>query len=317
MTEAEQLAARSVGFDSALRPKWPSCCIRSPGANRCRRRWPPTRLKARRHSGLAGVLPPSDVQLCNQSPSPAVATWRWPRTKHAGFNMALRTLAFHPANLPPARRPRFLRLPCPAYAQQPAGSKPAAAAPPGKSPAQPHPPRRPPARTALARVVLLTAEQRSDQNCAAPARRHQPRRRAETPPAPAEPEPEPAYLREAAVRRPAAARRQPAFRPGAAMANAAPEPAPMPEPRPANAAAMTPPAAAEHPPWKNPPRRRASKSRPRRLPLHLSPRRRSPASRLLTTDAAPLFSGNWGRTDCRFPARALAPKKSCWRKTPS
>lgn len=130
-------------------------------------------------------------------------------------------------------------------------------------------------------------------------------RRAETPPAPAEPEPEPAYLREAPPWEdlPPPEGSLP-HRPGAAMANAAPEPAPMPEPRPApTLPPMTPPAAADTPPWEEsapaprqpePPAPLAQAAEPAAPPPAAAPVAPAPVSAPADADAAPLFSGNWG-----------------------
>ena len=303
MTEAEQLAARSIGFDSALH-EMAQLLYQITLAQTV-----PAALAADEPErdailALAGVLPPSDVQLYYQIAITGRRDLALAPDEHAGFNMALlRMLAFHPANLP-ASAPAPVSAAAVPPSSAPA-AHPAAAAPPA-SPASPaSPAASAPASasqdSAGARGVLaklLSKRSGQGERASAPPPPAAPRR-AETPPAPAEPEPEPAYLREAPPWEdlPPPEGSLP-HRPGAAMANAAPEPAPMPEPRPApTLPPMTPPAAADTPPWEEsapaprqpePPAPLAQAAEP------AAPPPVAPASTPADTDAAPLFSGNWG-----------------------
>jgi len=300
MTEAEQLAARSIGFDSALH-EMAQLLYQITLAQTV-----PAALAADEPErdailALAGVLPPSDVQLYYQIAITGRRDLALAPDEHAGFNMALlRMLAFHPANLPasapapvsaaavpPSSPPAAHPAPAapPASPASPAASAPASASQDGAG-----------ARGVLAK--LLSKRSGQGERASAPPPPAAPRR-AETPPAPAEPEPEPAYLREAPPWEdlPPPEGSLP-HRPGAAMANAAPEPAPMPEPRPApTLPPMTPPAAADTPPWEEsapaprqpePPAPLAQAAEP------AAPPPVAPASTPADTDAAPLFSGNWG-----------------------
>lgn len=297
MAEAEQLAARSIGFDSALH-EMAQLLYQITLAQTV-----PAALAADEPErdailALAGVLPPSDVQLYYQIAITGRRDLALAPDEHAGFNMALlRMLAFHPANLPAS-------APAPVSAaavppSSPPAAHPAAAAPPA-SPAASAPASASQDSAGARGVLAKLLSKRSGQGerASAPPPPAAPRR-AETPPAPAEPEPEPAYLREAPPWEdlPPPEGSLP-HRPGAAMANAAPEPAPMPEPRPApTLPPMTPPAAADTPPWEEsapaprqpePPAPLAQAAEP------AAPPPVAPASTPADTDAAPLFSGNWG-----------------------
>lgn len=301
MTEAEQLAARSIGFDSALH-EMAQLLYQITLAQTV-----PAALAADEPErdailALAGVLPPSDVQLYYQIAITGRRDLALAPDEHAGFNMALlRMLAFHPANLP-ASAPAPVSaaaVPPSAAPSSPPAAQPAAAAPPA-SPAASAPASASQDSAGARGVLAKLLSKRSGQGerASAPPPPAAPRR-AETPPAPAEPEPEPAYLREAPPWEdlPPPEGSLP-HRPGAAMANAAPEPAPMPEPRPApTLPPMTPPAAADTPPWEEsapaprqpePPAPLAQAAEP------AAPPPVAPASTPADTDAAPLFSGNWG-----------------------
>ena len=300
MTEAEQLAARSIGFDSALH-EMAQLLYQITLAQTV-----PAALAADEPErdailALAGVLPPSDVQLYYQIAITGRRDLALAPDEHAGFNMALlRMLAFHPANLPAsAPAPVSAAAVPPSAAPSAPAAKPAAAAPPA-SPAASAPASASQDSAGARGVLAKLLSKRSGQGerASAPPPPAAPRR-AETPPAPAEPEPEPAYLREAPPWEdlPPPEGSLP-HRPGAAMANAAPEPAPMPEPRPApTLPPMTPPAAADTPPWEEsapaprqpePPAPLAQAAEP------AAPPPVAPASTPADTDAAPLFSGNWG-----------------------
>lgn len=310
MTEAEQLAARSIGFDSALH-EMAQLLYQITLAQTV-----PAALAADEPErdailALAGVLPPSDVQLYYQIAITGRRDLALAPDEHAGFNMALlRMLAFHPANLP-ASAPAPVSaaaVPPSAAPSSPPAAQPAAAAPPA-SPASPaaSAPASASQDSAGARGVLaklLSKRSGQGERASAPPPPAAPRR-AETPPAPAEPEPEPAYLREAPPWEdlPPPEGSLP-HRPGAAMANAAPEPAPMPEPRPApTLPPMTPPAAADTPPWEEsapaprqpePPAPLAQAAEPAAPPPAAAPVAPAPVSAPADADAAPLFSGNWG-----------------------
>ena len=149
MAEAEQLAARSIGFDSALHEMAQllyqiSLTQTVPAA------LAPDEPERDAIVALAELLPPADVQLYYQIAITGRRDLALAPDEHAGFNMTLlRMLAFHPANLPASPTP-------PAGGHAPvalpaaAPASPAAPSPAPHSDASPAPAARPPASPASA-----------------------------------------------------------------------------------------------------------------------------------------------------------------------
>lgn len=175
MAEAEQLAARSIGFDSALHEMAQllyqiSLTQTVPAA------LAPDEPEREAIIALAELLPPADVQLYYQIAITGRRDLALAPDEHAGFNMTLlRMLAFHPANLPASPTP-------PAGSHAPVALPAATASPVATSPAahpeasSPLPATRPPASPAGggsgAQSVLakLMHKRSGAQDAVAPAR---------------------------------------------------------------------------------------------------------------------------------------------------